>query len=229
MQHSPIHAFGPRKSGGFSGSLIRNPVAVPLSYCISQLEAHGAPFRQLIGCLIFAAVATRVDVASIVNQLSQFLDCPSKEHWVCAKHVLRYLKGLCLLMNRGAVDWSARKQTVVTDSTTSAEYVAAHECSRQIVWVRRLLEEVGFGRTPPTVLHMDNAAAEQLVTNPALRERTKHADVKFHYVHERFQEGDIVLRHVLSGGQLADIFTKDLAADNLRMPRLAIGIQQAQE
>ena len=57
------------------------------------LDAYEAPFRQLIGSLMYAAVGTRPDIAFTVNQLSQFLECPSKEHWLSAKHVLRYLKG----------------------------------------------------------------------------------------------------------------------------------------
>ena len=57
-----------------------------------KLEAYQAPYRQLLGSLVFAAVGTRADVAHIVNQLSLFLENPSKEHWICAKRALRYLK-----------------------------------------------------------------------------------------------------------------------------------------
>ena len=70
------------------------------------------------------------------------------------------------MLNGGIVDWKSKKQTLVTDSTTYAEFVAAHAGSRLVVWFRRLLLELGFEQDSPTVLYMDNAAAEQLIQNP---------------------------------------------------------------
>ena len=98
----------------------------------------------------------------------------------------------------------------MTDSTTYAEYVAAYSCSRDVVWLRGLLEELNFKQEAPTVLFMDNAAAELLVTNPVPHERTKHVDIKYHYVRERYLKGDLQVRHVSSSDQLADVFTKIL-------------------
>lgn len=227
------------------------------------LEAHNVPFRSLIGSLLYAAVASRPDIAYIVNQLSQFLESPSKEHWLCAKRILRYVKGtlntgiiytsgegvadrlvaysdaswasdpetrksvtgVCLMMNGGAIGWRSKKQTVVADSTTYSEYIAAHSCARDVVWLRGLLEGLGCKQDAPTVLFMDNTAAELLVTNPIHHERTKHVDTKFHYVRERFEKGDIKIRHVGTKDQLADIFTKVLPPNKFEDLRFRIGMK----
>ena len=226
------------------------------------LDSYNAPFRQLIGSLMYAAVGTRPEIAYIVNQLSQFLEAPSKEHWIAAKRVLRYLKGsldvgitysasedpnqliaysdaswaseietrksvtgICLMLNNGIVGWKSKKQSVVTDSTTYAEYVAAHACSREVVWLRNLLEESGCEQLLPTVLNMDNAAAELLIKNPIQHERTKHVDIKFHYVRECFERGLLTIRHVSTDNQLADIFTKAVPVNKFDIMKIRLGIK----
>ena len=226
------------------------------------LKAHDVPFRSLIGSLMYAAVGTRPDLAYIVNQLSQFLECPSEAHWICAKRVLRYVKGtlekgityscgeksnqlvaysdaswasevesrksvsgVCLTLNGGIIGWKSKKQTIVTDSTTYAEYVAAHACSRDIVWLRGLLRELHYNQESPTVLFIDNAAAELLITNPVFHERSKHLDVKFHYVRERFEKGDVTIKHVSSSDQLADFLTKALAIEKFAGMLKRVGLE----
>ena len=225
------------------------------------LEPYNVPYRQLIGSLMYAAVATRPDIAYIVNQLSQFLESPSKAHWQCAKRVLRYIKGtidkgitysvggqlnqliaysdaswasepesrksvtgIVLMLNGGIIGWKSKKQTVVTDSTTYAEYVAAHSCSRDVVWLRRLLEDLNYEQSSSTCLFLDNAAAELLITNPVFHERSKHVDVKFHYVREVFERGEIAIQHVSTRAQLADFLTKSLAGEKLNVLLKQVGL-----
>ena len=79
---------------------------------------------------------------------------------------------------------------------TYAEYVAAHAGSTMVVWFRGLLEELGFEQASPTALFMNNTAAEQFIRNHVPSNRTKHVDVKFHYVRERFERGYISVSHV---------------------------------
>ena len=211
---------------------------------------------------MFAAIGTRAEIAFVVNQLSQFLESPSKEHWLSAKRVLRYLQGsldtgiihtagnkpnllmsysdaswasdsetrrsvsgVCLMMNGGIVGWRSKKQTLVADSTTYAEYVAAHSGARDVVWLRGLLEDLRCKQVDPTVLYLDNAAAELLITNPILHERTKHVDIKFHYVREKYQEGEIRIQHVPTSDQLADIFTKVLPGCKFDSLKSRIGMK----
>ena len=113
----------------------------------------------------------------------------------------------------------------MTDSTTYAEYVAAHACSRDVVWLRTLLRELRYEQRLPTILYMDNTAAELLVTNPMLHERSKHVDVKFHYVRERCEKGDISVKHLSTFYQLADFLTKPLSGDRLKTMLRQVGLE----
>lgn len=220
-------------------------------------------FRELIGSLMYLAVATRPDIAFIVSNLSQFLSNPSLEHWMAAKRVLRYLQGtiglgivfdgnskdlnilnaysdadfatcldtrksvsgVVLILNGGPMIWSARKQSIVSTSTTEAEYVAAFEAAKEVVWTRQILKIIGVPQMKPTTLYCDNEAAERLVTHPIFRRRTKHIEIGFHYVQQTQQNGNIDIKHISTKGQLADIFTKALVREKFITNRNELGLR----
>jgi len=242
-----------------------NPIATPMDTSTTltpnmNKDPINVPYRQLIGSLMYLAIATRPDLAYSVAILSRFLDSPTKEHWNAGKRVLRYLSnttdigityghdksdnliaysdadwancvntrrstsGTILMLNGGPITWFSRKQGIVATSTTDAEYVAAHEAGKEIVWARRLLEEIGCEQKRPTTLYCDNAAAGKLITNPAFHRRTKHIDVKFHYTRKLIEDGIIDVKHVSSSGQLADILTKPKTRNSFEENRKQIGI-----
>jgi hypothetical protein len=142
----------------------------------------------------------------LINQLISFSDAD----FAACLTTRKSTSGVVLSLNGGPVTWFSRKQSNISTSTTEAEYVAAHDASREISWIRQLLAELGCHQIGPSVLHVDNSAAEHLINNPSHHRRTKHIDVKFHFVHHLVQNNLIRISHVSSSNQLADIFTKSL-------------------
>lgn len=128
------------------------------------------------------------------------------------------------MLNNGPIIWSSRKQNIVATSTTEAEYIAAHDTTKEVVWARGLLKQLNVEQIQPTVLHCDNAAAEQLIKNPVYHRRTKHIDIKFHYIRQIVRDGLLEIRHVSSGEQLADMFTKPLTRDKFETNRTLINL-----
>ena len=124
----------------------------------------------------------------------------------------------------GPVSWCAQRQRTVSLSTTEAEYVAAGSASREVVWLRRLLEEVECLCSGPTVLNVDNQSAIRLIKNPEFHKRTKHIDIQHHYVRELYESGEISVSYVSSEEQLADLFTKPLPRCTYERLRGAIGM-----
>ena len=92
------------------------------------------------------------------------------------------------------VSWSARKQTSVALSTTEAEYIAAASCCSQILWMRHNLSDYGltYGRVP---IFIDNTSAISLAKNPVLHSRSKHIDVRFHFLRDHYEKGDVELNN----------------------------------
>ncbi|WVZ71236.1 LOW QUALITY PROTEIN: hypothetical protein U9M48_019848 [Paspalum notatum var. saurae] len=117
--------------------------------------------------------------------------------------------GTCQLLGTSLVSWSSRKQASVSLSTTEAEYIAAASCCSQLLWMKATLSDFGlrFGKIP---LLVDSTSAISVAKNPVLHSRTKHIDVRFHFLRDHYEKGDIDLVHVASENQLADIFTKPL-------------------
>ncbi|WVZ80340.1 hypothetical protein U9M48_027825 [Paspalum notatum var. saurae] len=134
--------------------------------------------------------------------------------------------GTCQLLGTSLVSWSSRKQTSVALSTTEAEYVAAASCCSQLLWMKATLSDFSlkYGKIP---LLVDSTSAISVAKNPVLHSRTKHIDVRFHFLRDHYEKGDIDLVHVISANQLADIFTKPLEFDAFTRLRGWRGVDNA--
>jgi hypothetical protein len=89
-----------------------------------------------------------------------------------------YLFTLC----GGVISWASKKQRVVALSSTEAEYVAASLACQEAVWLRVLLEDISFVQNKPTMIKEDNQGAIALSKNPKYHPRTKHIDIKHHFI-----------------------------------------------
>jgi hypothetical protein len=117
--------------------------------------------------------------------------------------------GTCQLLGRSLVSWSSKKQNVVAISTAEAEYVSAGSCCAQLLWMKSTLKDYGlnFKNVP---LLCDNESAIKMTNNPVQHGRTKHIDIRHHFIRDHQQKGDIAIESVGTDDQLTDIFTKPL-------------------
>ena len=117
--------------------------------------------------------------------------------------------GTCHFLGNGLVSWSSKKQNSVALSTAEAEYVAASACCAQSLWIKSTLEDYNekILRTP---ILCDNTSTVHMTKNADQHSRTKHIDIRYHFLRDHYQKGDIVLEYVPTDTQLADIFTKPL-------------------
>ncbi|WVZ89853.1 hypothetical protein U9M48_036206 [Paspalum notatum var. saurae] len=116
--------------------------------------------------------------------------------------------GLIFFLGKCPISWQSQKQRIVALSTCEAEYVAAATACCQGVWLRRLLQETTGEDHRTPVLRVENKSAIELAKNPVLHDRSKHIDIRFHFIRDCVNGGRIVFRHVETGQQLADILTK---------------------
>lgn len=117
--------------------------------------------------------------------------------------------GYVLLFNRAPVSWYCGLQTVVALSSTEAEYVALSDCAREVIHMRGVLGDMrGQPLARPTPLREDNKGAIDLARNPVHHKRTKHIDVKHHFVRDAETMGAVHIEKVESENNYADIFTK---------------------
>jgi hypothetical protein len=117
--------------------------------------------------------------------------------------------GTCQFLGKSLVSWASKKQNSVALSTAEAEYVAAAHCCAQLLWMRQTLKDYGYtlNRIP---LLCDNESAIKIAENPCEHSRTKHIDIRHHFLRDHNLKGDIEISHVRTNDQVADIFTKPL-------------------
>ncbi|SGZ31663.1 BQ5605_C045g12226 [Microbotryum silenes-dioicae] len=134
----------------------------------------------------------------------------------------RSVSGYVFMCAGGAISWIAKRQTLVTLSSTEAEYVAMSYAAREGIWLRRLLADLGFEQTAPTRLRGDNQSAITLAKHPAFHARTKHIGIHFHFIRDHIAEGTIEMVWVPTGTMAADILTKGLGTQK-HYQKAAIG------
>ena len=132
--------------------------------------------------------------------------------------------GYVFMLSSGAVSWSSKKQPVVTLSTTEAEFIAAAFCACQSVWMRRVLEKLGHTQSGSITVYCDNSSTIKLSKNPVLHGRSKHIDVRFHFLRDLSNDGTLELVHCNSQHQIADIMTKPLKLEVFEKLRGLLGM-----
>ncbi|XP_053690779.1 uncharacterized protein LOC128739325 [Sabethes cyaneus] len=111
-----------------------------------------------------------------------------------------------------AVSWVSRRQTSVTLSSMESEYVALSEAGQELIWLRRLLEDMGEKINGPVKLMEDNQSCIHFVTSERKSRRSKHIEVKEHFVKQLHEDGTMVLQYCPTDDMVADILTKPLGS-----------------
>jgi hypothetical protein len=135
------------------------------------------------------------------------------------------ISGYCFNLGSGAISWMSKKQQVIVDSSCYAEYIALHDSSHELSFLRELLTGLGFTPHGATLVLCDNDAARCLAEDHVGHPNVKHIRVKFHYIHELVEEGTVSLTCVRSADNTADILTKPLARGDFQRLRHYLGIR----
>lgn len=118
--------------------------------------------------------------------------------------------GFVFLMAGGAISWASRRQPTISLSSTEAEYKAASDTCRQLIWLRTFGDELGDDLTRPTPMCLDNQGSIFLSVNPVVDRRTKHIEIRYHFIREQVESGSVEIFYVATADQLADSLTKNV-------------------
>ncbi|XP_040379776.1 uncharacterized mitochondrial protein AtMg00810-like [Oryza brachyantha] len=131
--------------------------------------------------------------------------------------------GSCHFLGTSLVSWSSRKQSSVAQSTAKAEYVAASSACSQALWMISTLRDYGLSFSSVPLL-CDNTSAINIAKNHVQHSRTKHIEIRYHFLRDNVEKGTIVLEFVESERQLADILTKPLDRSRFEFLRAELGV-----
>jgi hypothetical protein len=137
------------------------------------------------------------------------------------------ISGYVFLANMGTITWMSKKQNTIALSTTEAEYVALSEAAREAKWLHHLYGELGYAQKEPIILLGDNDGSISLTKNPQFHKRTKHVDLRWHWIRELVNDGLIKITNCTNPQQTADIMTKPLPRPKFNQHVNEIGLSDA--
>ncbi|GJU53832.1 putative ribonuclease H-like domain-containing protein [Tanacetum coccineum] len=135
------------------------------------------------------------------------LEAFSDSDYVGASLDRKSTTGGCQFLGSRLISWQCKKQTVVANSTTKAEYIAASHCCGQVLWIQNQMLDYGFNFMQ-TKIHVDNESAICVVKNPVYHSKTKHIEIQHHFIRDSYEKRLIEMVKIHTDYNVADLLTK---------------------
>ena len=137
----------------------------------------------------------------------------------------RSTTGYVFTVGGTAVSWISRLQRVVALSSAEAEYVALTEASKEMIWLQRFMEELGK-KQESSRLYCDSQSAIHLAKNSAFHSKTKHIQLRYHFIRSILEDGQLKLEKIHTSQNPADMLTKAVTREKLSTCSVSVGIHE---
>ncbi|XP_074378752.1 secreted RxLR effector protein 161-like [Apium graveolens] len=185
---------------------------------VTHLNAVKRIMRYVKGTLEYGLVYSSV---SENNILTGYLDSD------LAGHVedMKSTSGVVFYLNESLITWVSQKQKCVALSSREVEFMAATAAACQGIWSHKLLSQITGSQVGPVILYLDNRSAIDLAKNLVFHGRSKHIDIRYHFIRECVERGKIVIKHVSTDMERADTLTKALVTVKFERMRRLLGVK----
>ena len=185
-----------------------------ISYAVqalSQFSSRPGPSHWTAVKRVFRYLKGTRNLAITYGNTSEFsIRGYSDADWGQNRADRRSISGYAFLSAGGIISWSSKKQSTVALSTMEAEYVALAHATKEALWFRSIFAELGLGSDGPTIVSTDNLAAIAFSRDHQFHGRSKHIDIRHHFVRDHILAGNIIVPHCSSEENVADNLTKAL-------------------
>jgi hypothetical protein len=135
----------------------------------------------------------------------------SDSDWASDVDSRRSTTGYIFMLAGGPISWKSKCQPTVALSSTEAEYMALTATAQEAMSLRTLCGELGINVADPVLIYGDNQGALAMALNPTMHHKSKHIDIKQHFIREKVADGDVQLQYISTKRMLADALTKPLS------------------
>ncbi|GJU62778.1 putative RNA-directed DNA polymerase [Tanacetum coccineum] len=146
----------------------------------------------------------------VTKTSGMFLKAYSDADWAKCVVTRKSVTGYCVFINDNLISWKSKKQNTISKSSSEAEYRALASVTSEVIWILKVLKDLGYNNLLPVSLYCDSKPAIKIAANPVFHERTKHLEIDLHFVREKILKGIVKTFKVDSANQIADILTKGL-------------------
>ena len=199
---------------------ISQAVGEVCKYTSNPMEVHLTAVKR-----IFRYLKSTQTLSLLYKNTDSTLTCYADADWAGDCDNRHSTTGNLFLLSESAISWSSKKQSVIALSTAEAEYISLSSATQEIVWLRRLFNDLGIGINEPTTVFEDNQSAIAIANNPVCHTRTKHIDIRYHYVRKAINDEIISIRYCPTEEMVADILTKPLPRERFRKLRSLMGME----
>ncbi|GKB86605.1 hypothetical protein Tco_0958877, partial [Tanacetum coccineum] len=131
--------------------------------------------------------------------------------------------GGCQFLGSNLISWQCKKQTIVANSTTEAEYVAALNCYGKVLWIQNQLLDYGYNFMN-TKIFIDNESIICIVKNPVFHSKTKHIEIRHHFIRDSYEKRLIQVIKIHTNHNVADLLTKAFDVSRFQFLTASIGM-----
>lgn len=184
-----------------------------ISFAVSYLSQFNTKFDKthwLAAKRVLQYLKGTIDYSICYKKTGKYLTCFTDADFANDCLDRRSYTGFYTEFGGGPVSWESKKQPTVALSSAEAEYMALSSCAKEAVYLRRFLSEISNISKAKVTIYNDSQSAQMLAKNPIHHNRTKHIDIRFHFIREKVSDGTIQLKYLPTADMPADVLTKPL-------------------
>jgi len=202
----------------------RPDLAFPVSM-VSQFMSRAGPSHWMAVKRIMRYLKGTMDLKLCLGGKEVSLRGYCDADWGGDANERRSTTGYVFFVGVGAISWNCKRQPTIALSTTEAEYMATSQCTKEAIWLRKLMADVGLVQDGATIIMCDNQGCIALAKNPTHHSRTKHIDIQHHFIREKLESGEIGLKYCPTQDMVADVLTKALAKERHQNLTRSMGLR----
>ena len=193
-------------------------------FCASPTNEHWTAVKRI---LRYLNGSRQLGLLYKANTLSEEIAGFSDADWAGDVGDRKSTSGYVFLLGGAAVSWKSTKQTTVALSTAEAEYIALSTASQEAIWLQQLMSDLSKKTLQEMIIYEDNQSTICLAKNQSAHGRTKHIDIKYHFIRDLVEAGKIKLIYCATENMVADIFTKGLSIRQFEKLRHLTGVAKS--